>query len=157
MRLRVHSCCDAGKPRSMPSRISPPSPRAANEYTLSSKVLSPWTNIRNCIINGEHGHCTATCRGRWHYISIVQNGVGEPDRVRVLLSKTIKSGFFFGFFVRPAGNRTGDLSLMRRVWYHKTTASAPTIKSTILAKLACFANVGSPVLFRKVKKYNYGQ
>jgi hypothetical protein len=26
--------------------------------------------------------------------------------------------------VRPAGNRTGDLSLMRRVWYHKTTASA---------------------------------
>jgi hypothetical protein len=28
------------------------------------------------------------------------------------------------FLVRPAGNRTGDLSLMRRVWYHKTTASA---------------------------------
>jgi hypothetical protein len=26
--------------------------------------------------------------------------------------------------VRPAGNRTGNLSLMRRVWYHKTTASA---------------------------------
>jgi hypothetical protein len=26
--------------------------------------------------------------------------------------------------VRPAGNRTSDLSLMRRVWYHKTTASA---------------------------------
>jgi hypothetical protein len=28
------------------------------------------------------------------------------------------------FLVRPAGNQTGDLSLMRRVWYHKTTASA---------------------------------
>jgi hypothetical protein len=28
------------------------------------------------------------------------------------------------FFVRPAGNRTGNLLLMRRVWYHKTTASA---------------------------------
>jgi hypothetical protein len=28
------------------------------------------------------------------------------------------------FLVRPAGNRTSDLSLMRRVWYHKTTASA---------------------------------
>jgi hypothetical protein len=28
------------------------------------------------------------------------------------------------FFVRPAGNRGGNLSLMRRVWYHKTTASA---------------------------------
>jgi hypothetical protein len=28
------------------------------------------------------------------------------------------------FFVHPAGNRTGDLSLMRRGWYHKTIASA---------------------------------
>jgi hypothetical protein len=27
-------------------------------------------------------------------------------------------------FVHPAGNRTGDLSLMRRGWYHKTIASA---------------------------------
>jgi hypothetical protein len=26
--------------------------------------------------------------------------------------------------VHPAGNRTGDLSLMRRGWYHKTIASA---------------------------------
>jgi hypothetical protein len=30
------------------------------------------------------------------------------------------------FFVRPAGIRTGNLSLMRRVWYHKTTARAST-------------------------------
>jgi hypothetical protein len=29
------------------------------------------------------------------------------------------------FLVRPAGNRTGNLSLMRRLWYYKTTASAP--------------------------------
>jgi hypothetical protein len=28
------------------------------------------------------------------------------------------------FLVRPVGNRTGNLSLMWRVWYHKTTASA---------------------------------
>jgi hypothetical protein len=28
--------------------------------------------------------------------------------------------------VHPAGNRTGDLSLMRRGWYHKTIASALT-------------------------------
>jgi hypothetical protein len=28
------------------------------------------------------------------------------------------------FLVRLAGNRAGDLLLMRRVWYHKTTASA---------------------------------
>jgi hypothetical protein len=26
--------------------------------------------------------------------------------------------------VHPAGNRTGDLSLIRRGWYHKTIASA---------------------------------
>jgi hypothetical protein len=29
------------------------------------------------------------------------------------------------FVVHPAGNQTGDLSLMRRGWYHKTIASAP--------------------------------
>jgi hypothetical protein len=28
------------------------------------------------------------------------------------------------FLVHPAGNRTGNLSLMRRGWYHKTIASA---------------------------------
>jgi hypothetical protein len=35
--------------------------------------------------------------------------------------------------MRPAGNQTGDLSLMRRVWYHKTTASA--ISSQQLARI----------------------
>jgi hypothetical protein len=50
------------------------------------------------------------------------------------------------FFVRPAGIRTGNLSLMRRVWYHKTTASAilddawfVTNSRQIAANLAEFA------------------
>jgi hypothetical protein len=34
------------------------------------------------------------------------------------------------FFVRPAANRTGELWLMRLVWYHKTTASALAVNRT---------------------------
>jgi hypothetical protein len=41
------------------------------------------------------------------------------------------------FLVRPAGNRTGNLSLMRRVWYHKTTASAPVVEQCPLPSTQC--------------------
>jgi hypothetical protein len=56
------------------------------------------------------------------------------------------------FLVRPAGNRTGDLSLMRRVWYHKTTASAlgwllansrpvNLLPSQILSYMSCLSSM----------------
>jgi hypothetical protein len=47
------------------------------------------------------------------------------------------------FLVRPARNRTGDLSLMRQVWYHKTTASALDTRPLYMCSLA--KEVGFPV------------
>jgi hypothetical protein len=41
-----------------------------NEYTLSSKVLSHWTNICNCYY-WRTWPLPCCMHGRWHYISII--------------------------------------------------------------------------------------